>query len=785
VPSSLNNTLASINNEIPDSTPMHERVTEISEIEDLTHFVQNNQERKFQFIEPTQNTGEIQSLTPDIIKFLSRPLEVASDVWLSTVNANAAVTTNAGAFSWIPYTVLTTNNIFTNKISGFRFFRANCHVRVVLNAQPFHAGRLLLHFVPSAPRLGASILAAKNFSLGAKTCHPCVEIDCRDGSGEMVVPYCASTNYMDYQDTAATDKYGTFYLDVLSPLTGPAPTNIGYTVYMWFTEVELEGPITPQSGRLTKKESQIARTGPVTEISSKVKQAADFVSEHVPLIAPAAGLVSWAANIVNGVAGIFGWSKPLNPNPPTPYYRRDMAMGPNCDGVNNALALSYISKPELMAINVGPSKVDEMSFDFLKKYRSFTSSINWSTGQASGVSLFSGNLTYNNIREVVTTTNGSTRYYRPPMLYFSNYFQYARGGIILHLKFIKTQFHSGRLAITWQPSSNCIAATNQTGAYCLREVVDISDSNEVILELPYISAFDHIGISDVLGKLDIVIVNELVAPSTVASSINMLTFYGVADDFQLAAPRTAPLNGIVPQSGETVITAKVIGGAKRQAYSTEPGERSVGEYITSVKQICNRLSQIYTSVTIPGQSYNVYPWFSGLVRDKTSAGYDSPIATDLLSEIMYGYTFVRGSMRIAFDTYGSTNIQAGMLHSNGLSSDCVMASPSNYYYLPTLNSVAIGPTSPYSYANVPCATFSETSTGHCFADVLVPYYNKVPKNIITTVCASGGASYPNAFDPVALATVSSNSSITNINFYRAAGDDFQLGYFVGFPYQTS
>ena len=70
--------------------------------------------------------------------------------------------------------------------------------------------------------------------------------------------------------------------------------------------------------------------------------------------------------------------------------------------------------------------------------------------------------------------------------------EFWRGSINLHLKIIKTDYHSGRLLVTITPDDAGLAPNNSQSTYSLRQVIDIRQNTEHVINLPYLRNFNFL-----------------------------------------------------------------------------------------------------------------------------------------------------------------------------------------------------------------------------------------------------------------------------------------------------
>jgi len=157
--------------------------------------------------------------------------------------------------------------------------------------------------------------------------------------------------------------------------------------------------------------------------------------------------------------------------------------------------------------------------------------------------------------------------------------------------------------ITWTPDNVAITAPTTTGnsMLALRHIVDIRDGTEIELLLPYLVGTNYSitdsfsSSSNCSGQLDITVLNELRAPETCSTAMDILIYYSGGPDFEFAAPGRNNVYPFMPQMAD--LDCGVIGGDKKLVQNTTNAEQSIGELFSSVKQILNKYV-FFISITL-------------------------------------------------------------------------------------------------------------------------------------------------------------------------------------------
>jgi len=176
-----------------------------------------------------------------------------------------------------------------------------------------------------------------------------------------------------------------------------------------------------------------------------------------------------------------------------------------------------------------------------------------------------------------------------------------------------------------------------------REVLDISEADELIVELPYLLEEDWQYRSDPLGQLTLSVVNPIRCPETCSASVIVYMFVRGGHDFQVATPGNVFSRPIVFQS-ETVR----IGGGKVSDEIMLPAEEAMSELPLSLRQYLKQYRPVFPFVSTSGDTQMVIsPWALGAASYVSSVQYaPTQIASDVHSTIHAPYAFMRGGVRI-------------------------------------------------------------------------------------------------------------------------------------------
>jgi hypothetical protein len=569
----------------------------------------------------------------------------------------------------MPYTALQLPSaiMWREKLAGIFGIRMDMRFRIVVNANRFQQGRYIMSFMPLASPVrstsGLKELAFNNAHMATlvqRTTVPRVEIDlANDTVGELVVPFMSCRTFYNLTDIlSSVDNNSLGFLNIYpySPLVSPAgSTTAGYTVYVSFENITLFGAASAQSGLgRRKKDVQNAElsnkmNGPISSVSSALSKGFKEFA-HIPLLSTYANSISWVADRVTSVASVFGWSKP---NQGDSQVKFNLLQAPNhntVDGDSDARPLSFLSKPGVTAIDgLSGTSYDEMDFSYIVRKPAWFKTMTWSNIQTAGSTITDG--TFFVYPYVQTTVAG--RYNFQPVAFVAWLFQYWRGSLRYRFKFVKTEFHSGRLSIAFFPASGTAYTGN--AAYVHRIIVDIREMNEVEFVVPYISPNPWSYTNT--GSIVVSIVDPLVNPATVSNSITVLCEISGGDDFEVAVPTTQNINFtpsiLVPQSGLENVNELItmnIGNSTVVADPNVSSSTTIGDKVSSFRALLKRYTPIRnTDNSIAGGSLLNGPTVQ-MVTDAIYTVNTTPPArywrADAYSIVCSCYAMSRGGVRI-------------------------------------------------------------------------------------------------------------------------------------------
>jgi hypothetical protein len=447
-----------------------------------------------------------------------------------------------------------------------------------------------------------------------------------------------------------------------------------------------------------------------------------------------------------------------------------------------------------------------MSLAYLLKIPTYMGEFTWSAGNGQGYRLLQQSIGPSQFYQSMTdtvSTHSTTYYLSAPLYYMAQFFQYWRGGIDITFKFVKTQMHSGRIQVTFTPLTTLVGTlpTLTNSSYALRAIIDIRTEDEVTFTLPYLAYADYMctlnssgGLGLFSGQVDVLVLNDLRGPESVAQQIAVQWFVKASDDFEFAVPVCKASGNLpyLPQSSDSEILHganqgmeiidQTIGGMKTTDHPTMHSSRCIGERVLSIKQLLLRASPLSPMTTAwSGNRMLLQPWALGACQmDNTTGVMNSCIfGGDMLSFLAPMYMFQRGSMHV------HTRETAG-----GYPATFANVPGSNPYTStqPLIYNTSNTLTSSTRMQAIPVIASGVANTGNnpslmsevgglCY--VHMPYYSAMPFSPTyqyNGIDVISDPSMPSSYLNVYNATTSSNMIVQ-----RSVGDDYQLMFFIGCP----
>jgi hypothetical protein len=672
-----------------------------------------------------------------VTDFLSRPIVIQTGLWASTQATETQLyTTNFPE-------ALISNAMYQEKLRGFVGLRATLVVKVQVNSQPFQQGRLMLQYFPYAQYMPNRVTLVNSTLQGRSGC-PRTDLDLSVGTEiEMRIPYVSPHVY--YNLITGQGSFGAIYLVVYSQLRDQisGTGSVEYTVWAHLEDVDVQYPTGANiftgsapnfasqaaklaTGQMTQKDvhkmysdgsyarrparifAQVASELTTIKNSGVLSRGIGQLSESlstfskIPVLGNMFTRPAWISSAAANIFQILGFSKPTLQGLPCESKLRGQAHMANFNGsdASHKLALSASNEIETKAGLSGTS-ADEMDLGHVLSIPNYWDRFTWANTDLTGAILWDNFVTPMKIKSYSATV--TDRFRCTHMGYVANTHGYWRGSVVYTFKFVKTQFHSGRLRISFIPFyfNTTISTGTPDVSKTQKIIVDLRTSTEVSFTVPYISSrpwmycirpeASWLGTNNTLmynavtGIVRVEVLNQLVAANNVFQSIDCIVETNGGPDLTFAAP-SAP--SYVPYAGaftlaDTEKTTKehvqeydnnAASNEVPKIYSQIMGENEaiqrndaqhgvhpvtidthqiaanwspeahcIGEKIMSVRQLIKRFGEFGTlDQSSTNQSIVVAP-FSVISPVSTVAATKT---ISLYEYYYYMYAFWRGSMRL-------------------------------------------------------------------------------------------------------------------------------------------
>lgn len=558
--------------------------------------------------------------------FLAKPYLVTSGSFTDSDTLSTFARTDL-------YGVLSTTGLYSNKLQGYFAIRADVKIQIVVNGNPFVQGRYMLVWRPNGGTNSNNTPAStsRRFDLCTQTQLPHVELDVSsETSATLEIPYVSCTTHAPINSPTGTiGSPGAFHI---APYVKMASgQSVGYQLYISFHNVHLHAPAVPQMGsRLAEPQMKVKRKsknhtsaerdsqglGPLSAVARVVSDSASSTSKHIPSLSWIAKPVEWVSDLLGGVAHMFGLSKPLNLAATTRSTLNWFPYAPNCDTPDASMPISLMARNQIEGLpGISRTDIDESSFDFIKTVPAYLTQFSFDTSTSAPSNLYWGAVTPEAYYKNYTYNIAAVDYFvrsSVPIHYFARMFQKWRGGIRYHIKFVKTPFHSSRLAFVFQPwdtntTSLTTAPSYSNTHFAFREILDLRESSEFVVTIPYTAIYPYMEMwsgttnGAAIGYFGIYLINGLTAPSTVNNTVTTIIEVSGGDDFELAVPYNNGDKLIMTaftqmNSAKDLITndhALPLAFGPSEV-NLHPAKYCVGERFTSVYQF------LKSAVSIPG-----------------------------------------------------------------------------------------------------------------------------------------------------------------------------------------
>lgn len=739
---------------------------------ETTQFVDDGQVEAVAYTAPLPM--ELHDETTSIAAFLRKPKLLAFDgitglQWKNQVSGTLLAYVD-------PLFELVNTPMWMEKVRGYNLLRATAVLQLKFNANPFQQGAIIGHFLTQGQ---LSLTQTRNCCLGTISLQPHVIADCRDTGLTLEIPYVSVFDWIEFHDDIKGTGWGRFFITVLSGLKTSDNTGVDISVFLHFEDLELCAPITPESGRKSnakfgsRKMSCESILPTVSSVLSKGPVVGSFADiPSLPEVKP-----SWMLELMAKAASVNGWSKPKRGVDNVTSFDAPSRYGASADGEIPFMPLGLKSDNAIVPAHDSIYEGDEMAFNFLKTREMYIGDTTWTTNQPVGSLLY----TYlsgpsweaQNVSRIKGAKKLTGRVLHPSSVLAQHMNQW-RGSYKIRMKVVKTQMHTGRLMVTYSPTTDPLVAPSLEGSmFSIRQIVDLSTTDEFEFHLPFLLSRQYLGVDMHSGKFAVTVLNALKGPTTVAQEVSILWFLSCGDDFELQVPGIGP--AMIPITMESGRGKTVLSLPEDTQRALAPSTRCVGESFSSVKQFLVRNSPLYEKIRTnnSSQNFTLMPFAFSVIGLDAGGGltWYGKVGGDPYNLYSAFYAFYRGGMRITatrgpqFEACCAPNFKIATM------TPLINVSPIK------VSNLDLG-----IAANLADESFGPVglSSAYMTIPMEIPYYCQTKMSSVLASPAAIGAQMEDSTQPSSNCSVFQDG-ITPVNFRRACRDDFQFLYFIGVP----
>lgn len=491
-------------------------------------------------------------------------------VWMQTYSWSTSDTFQHTYVNLNAPTEFLVNYLQTAPFERFLYWNGSMTINIRPNGTRFHAGRLIAFFVPFTDKSMAIDWHGAN--MAAAWSVPNVQIDASSSNvATLNIPFynIRSAIFINGPKQASIDFTGSFFIQVLSPLTASSGTSpaIDFTVWVEFNEdQEFRIPVhsaaasrsvfTAEHGREIAKFGIHNAQGNSITTTNNVQNYGDIEGGAVPMNVT-------GDSIGNGNSATLPMDKPARPWNPQPFYRKGFQNLASTSGSELTTRMDiHTANLNLSIGEMFGTEEDEMVLKTIFTRPTYAETLIWNASATVGTALASrwigpgASLFQDSSASQISMTEG-TAFNLTGWEYASLPFAFWRGGVAIRLDVVATQMHTGRLFLALNygaaPDSETAMrdATSQYG-------VEIDLSNECrtfefkipynaptpwlrMVRGPHNSTIEYTAswfVKYFMGSWSLRVLNALVAPDNVAPNVNIILSVAGADDYEVYYPGT-------------------------------------------------------------------------------------------------------------------------------------------------------------------------------------------------------------------------------------------------------
>lgn len=818
--------------ELPEQSNVQQSNVEASSTTDATNVTFNDEVPGETVDIPSDISAESPYIPSNvhIAKFLNRPVLIKNYTWTL-----GSTTTD----SFDPWNLYFNHTSIKKKVDNYYLMRCRLRVKFVINASPFHYGCMLAAYKPLSKYLTPAVIDTASTgttddlqNVGFSQLPRVYIYPQTSQGGELTLPFLWPKEWLDVTQASDLTNMGTFYF---RPLTALAFANSGtgvncnIQVFAWAEDVELSGP-TVKLAMQSSNDEYGAISGP----ASAVANVAGML-EEAPVIGLYATATRMAATAVGSIAKLFGFTNvpvvaDIHQFTPSPF---PVFASPEIGTQIEKLTIDPKNELTIDPRSVGVDMGDELLIHNITSREAYITQFTWTLAGAPDDILFSTQISP--FFERIASGTNQTLLQLTPMSLVARMFSYWRGDIKIRLKFVCSQYHKGRLRVSWDPVG-AIGSTADSTTEVFTQIVDLADCTDITFNIPYMqptaflnsiftyaqrfandgSITNSAGATN--GVFTVRILNELSAPLNTAD-IKILVFVAGGDNLEFASPTeidtsyaATPVCAMPAQSGFQKYDTEESYVEMGEAPSNPPRTTYLtyhGEVIKSLRLLMRRTglhffmplnSNLLTSTVNGALAYNRlsrYPYYPGsdnnglftCTKLATGSGRFNYVKWHPITWVSQCFLGCRGAINYRFNLNTKLDI-ADFNAVRSINNPSTALSTSTYRALNITSataSMALARPNLIDHTGM-ALTNTKTNTG---LNVSIPYYSKYKfRTTSATYSTVGSSSDDSNLDWYQINTIlnpaadsDATSTYNNIGFeaYIGAGTDYSPIFFVNVP----
>lgn len=588
---------------------------------------------------------------PQLSKVLSRKYKIADIVWSDTDTFDTSI----GQLD--PFSSLMAIPNVQEKLTQFRWLRADVELEVRVNATPFHIGTLMVSHIPRTvvSESPASLWQLKNRNMSQKSQNNAMVLSASTMNNITYTIHREAPILFDPIDQPGefAGALGIVDFSVLNPLilangTSPAPLNIA--IFASFVNPRPAGygyfPLPGRSARIEQHSSLVQE--------EKDRAGGAIIgSEADTLFSPTliAGALDTITKAIEGAgpaiqfATSMGLSKPPNQTTTTPTISDDFRDLNYTHGVNQAIKLSTHPSASLGTAGFADLRKHKISEVIQRPMYLQGRSITKLDEPGESLMLMPVHPSLS-----AFTPELSAPIYTPtPLAYVSQAFNYWRGSMKFVFEFITSQFVTARFRITHWPSATLPVDLEDYAGDAVSTVVDVRGDTRVEMMIPYLSPFPYqrcrgylhaestsgwtgLPAQDRNSFLTLSLVNSLQQPDFAQDAVIYVNVYVAAGEDFVFGQLVSPFIRTTLETPEEVRRPRIEQHSLIERFSKpfKPLVPAVGAYeaglvlpeqYTGVEEVCMKYHRLFIESTETNQIQAVTPLVTQLADTEDHASF--------------------------------------------------------------------------------------------------------------------------------------------------------------------